>query len=517
MAKTPPNFLIFCTDQMRADHMGCAGNPIIQTPNLDRLAAEGIHFPRAYVNCPLCMPSRASLFTGLTPRGHRVRTNGIPLDPGTPTITQTLSTSGYATASIGKIHLSCYLLHSEFERTVERPDLFPECGPYWERGLIDSVPTPYFGLQHVELTIGHGRGVRGDYARWLGREHPDALKALKDGPAKPSPLGAEGCATYPIDAGLHHSAYVADRTIRYLRDRDPNRPFYLMCSFPDPHHPYHLPEPWDSQYSYRDIPTPLRRDGELDDLAPFFKQIFSSKMWLSGRFNPTDMPDDHRREILAYTYGMISLVDHHLGRVLACLEEQGLAENTIVAFISDHGDLMGDHGLLNKGPFHFEGLLRIPMIWWAPSRFRSRSTQALASLLDFAPTILDLAGLDIPEGPSSPEAPMQPPAWPGQSLAPILTGTADSIQDSVIIENDEDYLGLRLRTLVTPTHKITTYTGHRGPESFGELFDLENDPHEIYNLWHHPDHATLKQDLITRLHYRLTETDIALPRRISHA
>ena len=178
---------------------------------------------------------------------------------------------------------------------------------------------------------------------------------------------------------------------------------------------------------------------------------------------------------------------------------------------------MGDHGLLNKGPFHFEGLLRVPMIWRWPGRFRPATSPALVSLLDVPPTILELAGVPIPEGFTSPEAVQQPPAWPGRSLVELLAGQADAVQDSVAIENDEDYLGLRLRTLVTQAHKITTYTGHRGSEPYGELFDLASDPHELHNLWASRAHVKLRRQLIEQLHFRLTETDIALPRRIGHA
>jgi arylsulfatase A-like enzyme len=214
---------------------------------------------------------------------------------------------------------------------------------------------------------------------------------------------------------------------------------------------------------------------------------------------------------------MVSLIDHHVGRVMDALDELDISDNTVVVFLSDHGDMMGDHGLLNKGPFHFEGLLRVPMIWRWPGRFRPAASPALVSLLDVPPTILELAGVAIPEGFTSPEAPQQPPAWPGRSLAGLLAGQADAVQDSVVIENDEDYLGLRLRTLVTQTHKITTYTGHRGPEPYGELFDLADDPHELHNLWDSPAHAALRRQLIEQLHHRLTETDIALPRRLGHA
>jgi arylsulfatase A-like enzyme len=518
MSDTRPNFLIICTDQMRADHMGCAGNPVIRTPNLDKLAGGGVNFSRAYVNCPLCMPSRATMFTGMTPRGHRVRTNGIPLDPSTPTMPAALAAAGYKTASIGKIHLSNYWVNENVQGVARNAKNFPEVDVFWQDGSIKQIPTPYFGLQHVDLTIGHGVKVGGNYALWLKNEHPEQWERLKNNKCEPSPLGAESCGASPLSEEFHHTAYVAEQTIKYLNEQKAGQPFYLMCSLPDPHHPYQVPKPWHQMYSPDDVVPPVAREGELDDLAPFFRRIYEQGFLVSGRGGKTKMSDAHRREIIAYTYGMVSLLDKYVGRVLDTLKAKGLSENTVVLFLSDHGDLMGDHGLLNKGPFHFEGLLRVPMIWSLPGKFRARATQALASILDLAPTVLDLAGVEIPVGPSSEEAGKQrPPAWPGRSLAPVLNGNADTVQDSVVIENDEDYLGLRLRTLVTPTHKITTYTGHRGPESFGELFDLKNDPHELRNLWNSAEHASLRRSLIEQLHYRLTETDIAVPRRLSHA
>lgn len=517
MDGTRPNFLIICADQMRSDHMGCAGNPVVRTPHLNALAAQGVHLERAYVNNPLCMPGRATLFTGLTPRGHRVRTNGIPLDPSLPTVPGALAGAGYRTASIGKVHLTMYGYGQCPDVSLLPPDNFPEILDHWKSGRIERVPTPYYGLQHVEITVGHGVEVYGDYDLWLRREHPDQWYLLRSSLPRPSRLGAEGCGTFPLEEPYHHTAYVADRTIAYLRRCKGDQPFYLICSFPDPHHPYCPPHPWDRMYSPEDVVPPVSREGELDDLAPFFRRVYEQPVQSSGRSRPTKMPQACRLEILAHTYGMVSLIDQAVGRVLHALDELGLSQNTVVVFLSDHGDMMGDHGLLNKGPFHFEGLLRVPLIWHWPGRFHARSSPALASLLDVPPTILELAGVPTPEGPTSPEAPQQPPAWPGRSLVPLLAGQADAVQDSVVVENDEDYLGLRLRTLVTSAHKITTYTSHRGPEPYGELFDLANDPHELHNLWDSPAHAALRQQLIEQLHYRLTETDIALPRRLGHA
>ena len=379
---------------MRADHAGFAGNRVVQTPNLDALAASGTQFERAYVNCPLCMPSRATLFTGLTPRGHGVRTNGIPLNKSLPTVTGALRDAGYRTASVGKLHFSNYWLNPESAH-LATPERFPELTRFWRDGTLSAVPTPYYGFEHVDITLGHGVGVEGHYARWLREEHPETWQALQRTGVVPSSSGAEQSGTFP-------------------------------------------------------------------------------------------------------------------------LEEQGLSENTVVVFLSDHGDMMGDHHLMNKGPFHFEGLLRVPLIWRWPGRIAVQRTEALASLLDVAPTLLSLAGVPVPEGETSDEAPRQAPAWPGRSLLPCLT-EGRTVQESVVVENDEDYLGLRLRTLITPTHKVTTYTGHRGAEPFGELFDLEHDPNELHNLWSKADHEETKRRLIERLHYRLVETDSAAPRRLSHA
>ena len=140
MSKTPPNFLIICTDQMRADHLGSA-NPTISTPRLDRLAAQGANLSRAYVNCPLCMPGRATLFTGLTPRGHRVRTNGIPLSTAIPTVPSALAEAGYRTGSIGKIHLTMYG-YGECDPAVLPPEQFPEIIEHWETGRTAGSHSP---------------------------------------------------------------------------------------------------------------------------------------------------------------------------------------------------------------------------------------------------------------------------------------------------------------------------------------------------------------------------------------
>ena len=512
-----PNFLCIVTDQQRADHLSCAGDPLLQTPHIDRIAADGVRFQRAYVNTPLCMPGRATMFTGRTSRGHGVRTNGVPLDYAVPTMTEALRQSGYRTHGVGKIHLRPFGTAKGREPAELDPRDFPESRAMWDSGRIEALPQPYFGLERVEFAGGHGSWMWGDYLAWLRAQRADGFDLLQAKAGTPTPHKAEQAWKSALPEELHHSAWVADRTIAFLKAAAAEpKPFFLWCSFPDPHHPYCPPAPWSEMYDPAEVRFPIRREGELDDLPPFYKRVFEQGMPLSGRFGATRMNDEQLREILALTYGMISLFDHHVGRILDALEEAGLRENTVVTFMSDHGDMMGDHWLINKGPFHFDGLLKTPFLWSWPGRFQPGvETDALASHLDFAPTILDLAGVPIPEGPvpAVPEAPDMPPPWPGLSLAPILKGEEESLHGAVVVENDEDYLGLRLRTLITERYQLTVYSG----EDYGELFDLEEDPEQVHNLWSSAAHRSVREGLHHWLLHELLLTDSALPRRLCHA
>jgi arylsulfatase len=210
------------------------------------------------------------------------------------------------------------------------------------------------------------------------------------------------------------------------------------------------------------------------------------------------------------------LVYQLVGGVLAELDRLGQRDDTVVVFMSDHGDMLGDHWMLNKGPFHFDGLIRVPMIWsWPGQGAAGRTCSRLISHLDFAPTILDLAGVATPEGPvtASPVAPGQLPAWPGRSIRDLLADPTGPGADQLLVENDEDYLGLRLRTLVTERYQLTAYPG----QEYGELFDLAEDPCQLRNLWCSPAHDSIRTDLRLRLLDEIVRTDSTLPRRLSHA
>ncbi len=519
VAQKQPNVVCIITDQQRADHLGCAGNPVLRTPNIDSLAREGVRFSRAYVNCPLCEPSRATLFTGRTPRGHGVRTNGIPLDPNIPTLTQALVDAGYRTHAVGKVHLRIFQpVNGQPGHELDPAD-HPENKELWMSGRVKQLPQPYYGLQTADYIGGHGAYLFGDYLNWLKREHPGAVPLLQMDHARAPVSGADQSWKSALPVKLHSTTWVADRAIDFLTahvSKPAAAPFFLWCSIPDPHHPYCPPAPYDSLYDPAKVHMPARRKGELDDLAPFFREIYERDLQLSGRGQATRISDAHLREIIAHTYGMIGLIDDQIGRILRTLDGLKLADDTIVIFMSDHGDMMGDHWLLNKGPFHFEGLLRVPFIVRHRGHFPAgRVVDAPVSLLDYVPTLLDLCGATLSEGAVPPvaEAPRMLPALPGQSLAPLLRGESNARERAVLVENDEDYLGLRLRTLITATHKLTIYAD----QPFGELFDLVADPNELHNRFHDPAHRDIRAALTAQLLDEIVLTDSTLPRRLSHA
>ena len=517
-----PNFLIITTDQHNPTCLGYAGHPVVRTPHIDALAARGMVFSRAYVSNPLCTPSRATLFTGLTTRGHRVRMNGIPLSYDVPTMPEALRQAGYQTHYAGKPHLRTS--HTPAGMPLEQvdPNDFPEARDMWRTGRIKSLPSPYYGFEEVRFVNGHGHGSWGEYVHWLDREHPGQAHLFHDRvPLEPpSPAASFYTASYKwaLPSKLHPMTWTCDRTIEYLSrygqqrkaqtgpsDRT-QRPFFLWCSLADPHVPLAPPDPYCYRYGPDEVPPPKRRNGEFADLPPHIGRIHA---------RPTkgcDI-DPYRNECAAHYYGLIEMIDDNVGAVLEALRANGLEQDTVVVFTADHGEALGDHGMWGKGPYHYDGVIRVPLIMSWPGHVAAAATyDSVVSLLDFAPTVLDIAGVPIPEGQKPPLAvgKWEYPPWPGRSLLPIATGRDNGTSDAALVEDDQDDLGFRLRTLVTQRYRLTAYSG----QSYGELFDLQEDPDEVHNLWDQPRHARLRDELRIALLDRIISTDHALPPRM---
>lgn len=515
MKENRPNFLVFVADQLRYDHLGCAGHPFVQTPNIDALATKGIRFDRCYTNQPMCMATRATWFTGRTPRSHGVRCNGIPLRKDIPTMPEALNKAGYRTHSIGKIHINPWMPHSDYNTLQLNPLEWPEAIPLWREKILESLPSPYYGIETADLLVGN---YDGNYRQWLLEKDPNCLEKIK----MPSSIGRNGYTPEiswksSLPTELHMTSWASERAEYFLESqKNSENPFFLWCSIPDPHPPYSCDDPWFSMYSDFDLPNPKRRENELDSLPPHYKQLYDSGIKTAGRIAKTSIPLDVEHKAIRTMLGMISQWDNMVGRVVSKLKEYDLYEDTVIIVMSDHGQMAGDHWMYNMPPTHLDGVLRVPCIWHCPKIIdQSKLSESLISHLDFAPTVLDLAEVPIPEGntPPQPEAPMQRSAWPGKSFAPILKGEEEKTQDSIIAENDADYLGLRQRTVITEDWHITCYTG----EEYGELFDLKNDPEQLYNLWNAPEHRETKRDLQILLMERFAEADSTLPRRLAHA
>lgn len=492
-----PNILLISADQQRADCFGFRGRNI-KTPHLDQLAAEGTWFSNAITPCVVCQPARASILTGQLPRTHGVHDNGIDLDPeiGSKGFAGSMAAAGYETAFFGKAHFSTY--HT-YEATGT-PECLQSSAQY-----DDDWNGPYMGFSHVEMMlVGHNWFLPEEpphgqhYERWFyadGRgAEKNALYRENAGDTK------EAAQTWHsrLPTAWHNSTWTADRAIEWIKHgRDDDQPFCTWVSFPDPHHPFDCPEPWSRLHDPADVDLPDNRNRTYEGKPWWHEAVLTSEPTGSKesaeiRKNYSRIAqqnDDQLREIIANTYGQISLIDHQVGRLMIALEEAGIADDTIIIYISDHGDWLGDHGLLLKGPMHYEGLLSVPMIARGPGIRAGERVDEPVSTLDLGPTFLDYGEGDALQ------------TQHGQSLRALLE-TGDAPRD--FARNEWELLPTRagvelsLRTVRTKHHKLTVDL----ISGAGELYDLQADPDEMTNLFDDPKATELRADLMAMIEAR---------------
>lgn len=472
-----PNFLILCADQQRADCIGIEGRNV-RTPHLDRLAAGGTRFSSAITSNVVCQPTRASILTGQLCRTHGVHDNGIDLDPalGEQGFAGTLGRGGYDTAFIGKAHFSTY--HT-FEPTGS-----PECLRS-SANYDDSWCGPYMGFKHVELVlVGHNwflpeKPPQGQhYERWFyAGGDGDERNRLYAQNARDT-QGAAQTWHSQLPVAWHNSTWIGDRTTDWLKRVDRDKPFCAWVSFPDPHHPFDCPEPWSYLHHPDEVDLPVHRTRDFSNRPWWHEQSLTAQPSGSARSAETrkqysriaPQSDQQLREIIANYYGMISLVDHNVGRIVSTLQETGLDENTIVIYTTDHGDWLGDHGLILKGPMHYEGLLRVPLIVNGPGIAPGKVINEPVSTLDLGPTLYDYA--------TTPASLNQH----GSSLRPLLEqedATRDFARNEWELLPTRAGVALSLQTVRTRRYKMTVdqRTGD------GEMYDLQEDPYELRNLF----------------------------------
>ena len=489
-----PNFLVVIVDQMNSFCLGWNGNDEVRTPNLDRLAAEGVNFNRAYPSNPVCQPSRATLHTGLTPRQHGLTTNGCNLDENIPTVTGVLAANGYQTHCVGKIHLQPF---STDARNDDGQPATWESRDLWNDGTITELPLPFYGYESVDYVGGHVNYVNGDYVNDVEARRPGTKAEL----SREKSYFSAGPQTWrmPIPPEWHYNDWITERSIDFLR-RQEDRPFFLVTSFPDPHHPFCAAKPYSEMYDPATVSLPDNWN-HRDDPCGYLERFDWGDRNLHRNWDETVL-----RESIAQTYGMITHIDDCVGRLLGALDEAGLAGNTVVVFLSDHGDYLGSHHLLFKGPWPYEPVVRVPLIWRAPGGQQGTRVRQPVSHLDFAPTVLDYAGLDQEAFDLRGGQQAQRAILPGESLRPVIDTGARPQQDGKLVEFDEDGVSqemCRYRMLITERWKICIYGGFGD----GVLYDLENDPSEMRNLWDDPGHLQVKAEMLAKLGDRLALTD----------
>ena len=384
-----PNFLLFITDQHRADFLGCYGHPVLRTPHIDSIAKRGTAFDRFYVASPVCMPNRASLMTGRMPSVHGVRSNGIPLSMNAVTFVDLLRDAGYRTALIGKSHLQNFTSWAPIIKRPEPRDGFSEPSPGLKQALRHDladrkyeqetpehwtdksafVRTPFYGFDHVTLVRAHGDEPGGDYDRWLEKRDPKAKRLLGPKNSLPHDYTVPQAYRTAIPAELYATAFLGERASAYLKRAQNDAPFFLMVSFPDPHHPFNPPGKYWDMYKPGQFPAPeafSRNDWTPPPLVSnIIKERESGKANLSG-MNTIGVSAREAQEARALTAGMIACIDDAIGAVLKTLDASRALDNTVVMFTSDHGDHLGDHRLMLKGAEQYQSIVRVPFIWADP-------------------------------------------------------------------------------------------------------------------------------------------------------
>ena len=430
MASERPNVLIITGDEWRADALGCAGNPIVQTPNIDALAARGVRFENAYAPAPMCVPSRVSMLTGQVARAHGCASNGsTPTD--NRTFAELLRESGYRTGAFGKMHFVPIYL-----------DL---------------------GFDDMQVAEQHGAGwCIDDYHRWLCDEHGlvdwidlwDQAAGFRD--AAPEWFHKTyGALKSPIPEEAYHTTWITDRFTDWIAEESGDDPFLAWVSYIKPHHPFDPPGRYAEMYDPADMPLPPE-----DDLAT--KPLVAGFDPCRGHYDISGWTPDDIRRMTALYYGTITMIDDNVGRIMEALDGSGQLDNTVVVFTFDHGDFLGHRGFITKTPFVlYEDTIRVPFIVADPRESANgRTVDAFANLLDVFPTVANMAGISHSH------------RVHGRDLTPVLTGERDAVTDMAVSETDG-----QISVRVGPWKLIEVRSG------VCELYNLDDDPHEHRNRY----------------------------------
>jgi len=483
-----PNIVFFMVDQLSAKWVEAALSGACPVPNIRRLQRMGVTFSRAITSNPLCQPTRATIATGLSTRGHGVLQNGYQLDPAIPTFMQLLQAAGWRTGAFGKVHF-----HPHYA------GLYPDYRPY--------------GFQVTHITEDPRGGEWLDWVREHCREYFDAALATIWAVNIPEfkRYGAQGenlfqrivtlrkkfrwktaqfpestasWYTLPFPEEMSQTAWITARALEFIRETDPNQPLYAHISYVQPHPPFCPPAEYMEMVDESKIPEPVPAEWPDDPLHPAFfdrkaRTKSVPKRWAARR----------------YYFADIAHLDSKLGAVLDALEETGRLGNTYVIFLADHGELLMDHGFGGKAEFHYDACIRVPLVIAGPGVAAGSERRELVQLEDIFPTVLEMAGVPCYRQPVM-RIPLRPKVIPGRSLLPLCRGEEPRAwREAAYAESynniDSTTYDRWARTIRTERFRYTVY-----PCGVGEqLFDLEDDPDEQHNLAGDPAFRAVRQEL----------------------
>ncbi|WP_274365119.1 arylsulfatase [Paenibacillus thermotolerans] len=441
-----PNLLLISVDQMRGDCLSVLDHPIVQTPNLDQLSRSGVLFRRAYTSAPSCIPARAAIFTGMSPARHgrvgyqdKVPWNYEHTLPGE------LTKAGYQTQCVGKMHVYPARNRCGFDNVV----------------LHDGYL--HYNRNRSRTSAAEHYDSVDDYVPWL-RERAGSAADLLD-------LGLDCNAStmarpWHLPEALHPTNWTVAQSAEFLRRRDPTSPFFLWMSFVRPHPPFDPPQAYLDLYDEADIPDPI--------VGEWAETLDPNRSGLDPITASGIVPSKRLKKAMAAYYALITHVDHQIGRFLQLLDEYGLTGNTIILFVSDHGELLGDHNLFRKS-LPYEGSANVPFIVADPGNRlglkRGSVVDRVVELRDIMPTLLDAAGVPIPD------------TVEGASLLPISRGEAAAWREYI---HGEHLAGHQSNHYLTDGKDKYIWFSQTGAE---QLFDLAADPNELVDLAQSPEHA----------------------------
>lgn len=485
------NILLVTVDQMRFDHLGLTGVQGIETPHLDKMGLDGVHFNRAYTCSPVCTPARVSLLTGKYPSSHGAYSIGVTADPFPEiTLPGLLKEQNYNTGLVGKAH---------FVSRIDEESHITQ-GHNVTNNFYGNFNGPYAGFDYIQLSSHHTINGKPEwhYKAWLEEQGVDYSKWFPDttGIHEHAQTGV-----WNIPEKYHDTTWITQKTEEFIQEKSKEEnPWFIWASYNDPHEPFVCPEPWYSSVHSSEIQAfEGYRKGEFDNKPSFYQSVFDNEHadggWPETFLDETkiDIPCAYGRsdlkgkekEALQATLGMVAMIDHQIGKIFQTLENTKQLDNTLVIFTSDHGEIHGHHGLWHKGLFAYEDCQRVPLIIWGSSELvhKHSSIETLASLVDLPRTILDYANAPQTQG------------IQGISLKPFLQNDKDAITRKHTIVELRATKNIYQQTFITNQYKLVIYE----QETYGELYDLLDDPNQYNNLWDIEEFQKLKTELMQQM------------------